>query len=96
MDMDSSEIHKSFKANIKKCLKNDGTVVALVVSIGKAQEVLYELRCMQKDGELNEDILIYFDGKLAIRYTDLYINDGLERRLKKLELYVRIQKFAKV
>lgn len=77
-DMDSSEIHESFKANIKKCLKNDGTVVALVFSLGRSQEVLYELRCMQKDGELDEDIPIYFDGKLAIRYTDLYINDGLD------------------
>ena len=33
---------------------------------------------MQKEGELNEDIPIYFDGKLAIGYTDLYINDGLD------------------
>lgn len=77
-DMDSSEIHESFKENIKNCLKNDGTVVALVFSLGRAQEILYELKCMQKSGELDTEIPIYFDGKLAIRYTDLYIKDGLD------------------
>ena len=76
--MDSSEIHRCFKYNIKKCLYNDGTVVALVFSLGRAQEILYELRNMQKSGELDVQIPIYFDGKLAIRYTDLYIKDGLD------------------
>lgn len=77
-DMDSSEIHESFKENIKNCLKNYGTVVTLVFSLGRAQEILYELKCMQKSGELDTEIPIYFDGKLAIRYTDLYIKDGLD------------------
>lgn len=76
--MDSSEIHRCFKYNIKKCLYNDGTVIALVFSLGRAQEILYELRNMQKSGELDVQIPIYFDGKLAIRYTDLYIKDGLD------------------
>ena len=39
---------------------------------------MYELKNMQKTGELDLEIPIYFDGKLAIRYTDLYIKDGLD------------------
>ena len=77
-DMDSTEIYKCFKDNIKKCINDDGTVVALVFSLGRAQEILYELKNMQKTGELDLEIPIYFDGKLAIRYTDLYIKDGLD------------------
>mgnify|MGYP002528748869 FL=1 len=76
-DMDSSEIRETFKENVKNRLKNDGTVLALVFSLGRAQEILYTLKCMQKSGELDPNIPIYFDGKLAIRYTDLYIKDGL-------------------
>lgn len=77
-NMDSSEIHKCFKYNIKKCLNRDGTVIALVFSLGRSQEILYVLRIMQKNGELDTEIPIYFDGKLAIRYTNLYIKDGLD------------------
>lgn len=77
-DMDSSEIHKCFKENIKKCINKNGTVIALVFSLGRAQEILYELKLMQKSGELDTQIPIYLDGKLAIKYTDLYIKDGLD------------------
>ena len=79
-NMDKKEMQKSFKNNITKCLNDEGTVVALVFSLGRAQEILYELKCMQKAGELNTEIPIYFDGKLAIRYTELYLKDGLDIR----------------
>jgi metallo-beta-lactamase family protein len=59
-------------------LEEEGTVVALVFSLGRAQEILYELKKMQERKELDVGIPIYFDGKLAIRYTDLYIKDGLD------------------
>lgn len=76
--MNSSEITKCFRNNIIKCLNNDGTVLALVFSLGRAQEILYELKTMQEEGKLDVQIPIYFDGKLAIKYTDLYIKDGLD------------------
>lgn len=76
-DMDSTEIKEIFKENIKKCIESDGTVLTLVFSLGRAQEILYELKCMQENCELDSNIPIYFDGKLAIRYTNLYIKDGL-------------------
>ncbi|MBR3163505.1 MAG: MBL fold metallo-hydrolase [Clostridia bacterium] len=75
-DMDSEEIHPCFKENILKCIEQGGTVIAPVFSLGRSQEILYELRLMQDSGELNPEIPIYFDGKLAIRYTHLYIASG--------------------
>ena len=77
-DMDTNEMHKCFKENILKCISEGGTVVTPVFSLGRSQEILYELKCMQDKGELSKDIPIYFDGKLAIRYTDLYVKDGLD------------------
>lgn len=77
-NMDSKDIKKTFKDNIKKCLIEKGTVIALVFSLGRAQEILYELKKMQISGELDSNIPIYFDGKLAIKYTELYIKDGLD------------------
>lgn len=77
-DMDTSEIYECFQNNIKKCIKNDGTVIALVFSLGRAQEILYILKTMQNEGKLDVKIPIYFDGKLAIKYTNLYIKDGLD------------------
>ena len=73
-DMNSSEIEKCFKENILKCLEKGGTVVAPVFSLGRSQEILYELKCMQEAGALDVNIPIYLDGKLAIRYTFLYLS----------------------
>jgi metallo-beta-lactamase family protein len=77
-DMDSSEISKSFESNIEECLDSNGTVLALVFSLGRSQEILYILKNMQAIGKLDVNIPIYFDGKLAQKYTRLYIEDGLD------------------
>lgn len=76
-DTDANEMNKCFKENILNCVNGDGTALVPVFSLGRSQEILYELKCMQDEGELSNDIPIYFDGKLAIKYTNLYINDGL-------------------
>lgn len=75
--MNSSEIHECFKDNIRKCLDDGGTVVAPVFSLGRAQEILYEIKMMQQNGELSASIPIFLDGKLATKYTELYIKDEL-------------------
>lgn len=77
-DMDSNKIYECFESNIKECLKKNGTVLALVFSLGRSQEILYVLKKMQDAGELDINIPIYFDGKLAIKYTKLFIKDGLD------------------
>ncbi len=77
-DMDTSEIKRCFKENILECIKENGTVVAPVFSLGRAQEILYELKCMQKSKKLDVEVPIYFDGKLAMKYTNLYLKGELE------------------
>lgn len=76
-NMETKEIKKCFKDNIKKYIEQGKSVVTLVFSLGRAQEILYELKMMQVGGLLKE-IPIYFDGKLARRYTSLYLKDGLD------------------
>ena len=75
--MDSSEMVKVFRNNILKCIKKEGTAVVPVFSLGRAQEILYEIKCMQDEGVLNTDIPIFFDGKLALKYTDMYCKSDL-------------------
>lgn len=76
-NMDSTDIKKCFKDNVLKRISNGGTVVVPVFSLGRSQEILYEIRCMQKSGELSCDVPIFFDGKLAIKYTALYLDGEL-------------------
>lgn len=79
-NMDSTEVTETFKQNVLDCVNNDGTTVALVFSLGRSQEILYILKQMQESGDLSLDIPIYFDGKLAFKYTSIYLNDGLDNR----------------
>ena len=67
-DMDSTEIKEIFKENIKKCIESDGTVLTLVFSLGRAQEILYELKCMQENCQLV--ILGTGDGYYDVKSTD--------------------------
>ena len=73
--MDSDDMEAVFAKNIMNCINNQGTVVAPVFSLGRAQEILYELKQLQEDGTLNPDIPIFFDGTLAIQYTQMYLNN---------------------
>lgn len=74
-NMDSTEIEEVFKDNILNAIKNSGTVIVPVFSLGRAQEILYVLKCMQSEGLIT--VPIYFDGKLAIKYTNLYLKGEL-------------------
>jgi metallo-beta-lactamase family protein len=66
---------KCFEKNILNHLNNKGTVIAPVFSLGRSQEILYELKQMQEKGLLDTNIPIYFDGKLAFKYTRMFLND---------------------
>lgn len=77
-DMDTIDMLPCFKENILKTIENNGSVIVPVFSLGRSQEILYELKVMQNEGVLDSDIPIYLDGKLAIRYTHLYLKDGLD------------------
>lgn len=77
-DMDTQEIHRCFEDNILACMNRVGTAIVPVFSLGRTQEILYELKCMQNRGLLSVNIPIYLDGNLAIKYTNWYIKDGLD------------------
>lgn len=81
-DMDSSEIENVFKGNLIKCLNNSGTAIIPVFSLGRAQEILYYLKVMEEEGLIN--VPIYFDGKLAIKYTNMYLKTelGIKEEMK--------------
>ncbi len=76
-NMYSTEIKPCLKENVKKCIEKGGTVVALVFSLGRAQEILYQLKKMQEEGELPSNIPIHLDGKLTQKYTQLYCESKL-------------------
>ena len=75
--MDSTDMAKNFEDNIFHCVSNGGTAVCMVFSLGRSQEILYILKTMQETGKLSEEVPIYFDGKLAHRYTKLYLEEEL-------------------
>ncbi len=82
--MNSTDIEKCFENNIIRCMDNGGTAVCMVFSLGRSQEILYVLKNMQEEGRLSQEIPIYFDGKLAHRYTKLYLEEdlGIEEEMK--------------
>ena len=79
-NMNSSEITGNFKQNIINVLEKEKTVIVPVFSLGRAQEILYLLKTMQDKNEISKDIPIYLDGKLAIRYTEIYKRNEISIR----------------
>lgn len=89
-DMDSSEIRPCFEDNIIKCMERKKTAVCMVFSLGRSQEILYILKKMQDNGTLDSSIPIYFDGKLAIKYTELYLKVDIGIKKVCLIFYLKI------
>lgn len=76
--MDSTEIKPVIQDNISSCIERGKTALCMVFSLGRCQEILYMLKCMQNEGKIGKDIPIYLDGKLALRYTELYHKADLD------------------
>lgn len=78
-DMNSDEIVPCFETNVLHALEQNSntTVVVPVFSLGRSQEILYFLRNLQDTGKLSMQTPIFFDGKLARRYTELYLSGSL-------------------
>lgn len=71
--MDSDEITKGFyEENVIKAIEEGKTIISPVFSLGRAQEILYIIKTMQKENRLSKHVPVYFDGKLAIKYNQLY------------------------
>lgn len=75
--MESKSMTKLFEKNVLDVINEGGSVIAPVFSLGRSQEILYEIKCMQENGELDKNVPIYFDGKLAQRYTGMYLKEKL-------------------
>ena len=81
--MNSTEIKPVFHKNILNALKQRKTIVILVFSLGRAQEILYLLKVMkEKYPRLFEEVPIYYDGRLSHYYTDMYYHLQEEGLLK--------------
>lgn len=72
-DTNSEDIEPCFDRNLLNAIEQGWTVLAPVFSLGRSQEILYRLKCLQVAGLLDVNIPIYLDGKLAIRYTNMYL-----------------------
>lgn len=70
--------NKCYEDNIENALKDGKTVITPVFSLGRAQEILYVLKKMQENGRISSDIPIYFDGKLAFQYTNIYLKGKVD------------------
>lgn len=79
-DMDSTEIEYVFEKNVLNALKDNKEILIPVFSLGRSQEIMYILKTWQDQGKLDKSIPIYLDGKLAMRYTSLYLQDGLDNK----------------
>ncbi|WP_114416422.1 MBL fold metallo-hydrolase RNA specificity domain-containing protein [Marinospirillum perlucidum] len=64
---------KRLQQAIEKALRNDGTVMIPAFSIGRTQELLYELEGLAHDNKgLWKDLEIIVDSPLASRFTQVY------------------------
>lgn len=70
--MESTEKVECFEKNVTSCVNDGGTAVCMVFSLGRFQEILYKVKSMQDRGLIDEDVKVYLDGKLGLRYTQLY------------------------
>lgn len=79
-DMNSTDIKYVFEKNILDAVSSKKKILIPVFSLGRAQEVLFLLKKWQDEGKLDKSIPIRLDGKLAIKYTELYLKDGLDNK----------------
>jgi metallo-beta-lactamase family protein len=67
------ERKQKLKRAIEHALENQGTVMIPAFSIGRTQELLYELEeLIERGGELWKSLEIIVDSPLAARFTDVY------------------------
>lgn len=71
--MNSYDILYTFKTDLLNSVKQKKTVIIPVFSLGRSQEILLKLKEFQDEGVLDKNIPIFFDGKLAHHYTNLYL-----------------------
>lgn len=81
--MNSDEVYGDFKQNILNAVDQRKTIIILVFSLGRAQEILYELKNFQKESDELAKLPIYYDGKLSIHYTDICLKTDVISKEKR-------------
>ena len=71
------------KLILEEIESNKKNILLPVISLQRAQQILYELKEMQDSGELDVNIPIYFDGQLAQKYTRVYLHDDFVKEEMK-------------
>ena len=70
--MDTTEVSYHMQDDVEKAIQEGKTVLITVFAQGRAQEILYMLKDMQKRGKIDTEIPIRLDGNLAQEYTKVY------------------------
>jgi metallo-beta-lactamase family protein len=78
--MKKSEIQYVFDENIIKATREKREILIPVFSFGRYQEVAYTIRLLQDKGLIDKGYPVYGVGKLGMKYTLWYKNDGLDNR----------------
>ena len=90
----SDKIEKTFRNNVSTASKDGKTVLIPVFSFERCQRILYELLLMQNERLVDSNIPIYLDGKLAIKFTEifkkgiLHLKQGMENFIPQNMHYV--------
>lgn len=72
-DKDSKDVKPGFRKYLLPAIERGGTVLINVISLERAEIVLYNLKCLQEENLLSEDIPIYLvGGGLAEAYVKMY------------------------
>lgn len=74
--MNSSEISYTFETDLLNSIEEKKTIIIPVFSLGRSQEILLKLKELQDRDILDKNVPIYFDGKLAHSYTNLYLKEN--------------------
>lgn len=71
------EQEPNFWSEMEKLSRTCTTIVIPTFSLGREQEMLYNIKCMQKCRVLSKKIEIDVDGRLGINYTKLFLSGVL-------------------
>ena len=79
--------YEAFRNNIKDFIKNqsseDWVIVIPAFSLGRTPEVLYELKSMEKNGDLPKDCEIICDGRLSQSHISTMLKNWETFRIKE-------------
>lgn len=74
-DTDSKDIEAVWAANMEEACRNNSIIVIPAFAQGRMQEMMYNVRTLQKKGVIPDDYIIEIAGKTGIKYTSMYVSN---------------------